>query len=197
MSPTSPIKVVVGSRNPVKVAAVRAVFSRLYPGCEVAGVDVTLPPHVPAMPLGEEITREGAAQRAHRALQSDPAALYGVGLEGGVTFESGRAYLQNWVAVLRRDRVLSEACSERLELPEAIGEAVRSGAELGPLMERRFGIADIGQREGAVGFLTGGLLDRQAFFEGALACALARFVHPELYGISPDPAEPPSRPAHP
>ena len=34
---TSPIRVVVGSENPVKIAAVRAVVLRVWPDCVVVG----------------------------------------------------------------------------------------------------------------------------------------------------------------
>ena len=58
-------QVVVGSTNPVKVAAVRAVILCRWPQCVVTGIAVAS--GVPAQPFGDEQTQAGARERARGA----------------------------------------------------------------------------------------------------------------------------------
>ena len=79
------MKSVVGSANPVKIAAVRDVFEPYFPGAVVEGIET--PSGVPAQPVGED-TFTGAENRArtlliHNADRSLGAAFC-VGLEGGI-----------------------------------------------------------------------------------------------------------------
>jgi non-canonical (house-cleaning) NTP pyrophosphatase len=48
-------------------------------------------------------------------------------------------------------------------------------------MDRLTGEHNTKQRQGAVGILTAGLVDRQAAYEVILSYALARFLTPELW----------------
>jgi len=66
-------RVVVGSTNPVKVAAVEAVLARCGPGIEVHGVAVSS--GVPDQPWGDDETRAGALARARAALARDLRAF--------------------------------------------------------------------------------------------------------------------------
>jgi len=173
------LEVAVGSTNPAKVEAVRTVFSRAFDGVQVLPVPVALPAAIGEMPVGEQV-REGAIYRARAAAAA--GGHFGVGLEGGVEFEGEACYLLNWVAVLRRrDGVLSTAPSGKLRLPDRYGRAIRAGRVLGDLMIEKVGRADVNANEGAVGYLTRGLVSRQRFFEEALALALAPFLSPEEY----------------
>lgn len=172
------LKVAVGSTNPAKQAAVQAVFGRLAPGVRVRPVAVTMPPEVGEMPIGEQV-KQGAIHRAKEALS--PADAFGVGLEGGVEFVDGACYLLNWAVVVARDGRIGAAPSAKLLLPAGFARAIRSGKVLGELMVEKVGRADVNAKEGAVGYLTRGLIDRKRFFEECLALALAPFLRPEEY----------------
>jgi non-canonical (house-cleaning) NTP pyrophosphatase len=78
---------VVGSRNPVKIAAARAVLSRVYgEGVQVEACSVQS--CISDQPWGAEETLRGALNRALAALSVDGASL-GVGLEGGLVEVDG------------------------------------------------------------------------------------------------------------
>lgn len=179
MNPSNGPRVAVGSTNPAKVEAVRSVFSRVWPGVNIRPVAVATPPDVGEMPVGEQV-KAGAIYRAMTALGPDDE--FGVGLEGGVEFEGETCYLFNWVAVVHRDGRRSAAPSGKLRLPAAYAQAIRAGRVLGDLMIEKVGRDDVNAREGAVGYLTRGLVSRQRFFEECLALALAPFLSPEEYG---------------
>lgn len=172
----------VGSRNQAKVEAVRSVFQRVWPDCTVRGHEVEIPESISDMPIGEQI-RLGARYRARAVM--GPGVAFGVGAEGGVQFVDGKAYLLNWCVIADPDGRLYESPSPWVRLPEVWGEAVRQGKELGPLVAEWSGRPDINQKEGAIGILTKGLVDRQQFFEQALLCALAPLIVPELYRETP------------
>lgn len=138
-----------------------------------------MPASISDMPIGEQI-RLGARHRAQAVLTS--GVDIGVGAEGGVEFEGNHAYLLNWCSVVDTAGRIYESPSPRVLLPKVFADAVRDGQELGPVVAARTGDADINQGAGAVGLLTRGLLDRQAFFEQALLCALAPLLAPQLYG---------------
>jgi len=112
------MKVIVGSKNPVKVGAVEESFHRYWPDCEVIGADVAS--GVSAQPMSEKETINGARQRAYAALKADSTAMYGVGVEGGVTELNptspnwsgmrggkGRLFECAWVCVVKRNVVAS------------------------------------------------------------------------------------------
>src|SRR5690348_3871568 len=73
--------VAVGSTNPVKIGAVRAVLGGIAPHATVEGVAV--PSTVSDQPFGDDETIRGARARAVAARERLGADL-GVGLEGGV-----------------------------------------------------------------------------------------------------------------
>ena len=170
-------KVSVGSTNPVKIAAVRAVLSRVVPGVVVTGVAV--PSSVRDQPVGDEETIRGALARARGALAAADADL-GVGIEGGVVDDpDGGMRTCAWAAVAARDGRTGVGGSLAMALPPVVADAVRGGVELGHAMDGLTGAHDTKRGAGAVGILTAGLVDRQAAYEPLVAYALARFLTPE------------------
>jgi non-canonical (house-cleaning) NTP pyrophosphatase len=58
---------------------------------------------------------------------------------------------------------------------------IREGMELGHAMDHVIGEHDTKRRKGAVGILTGGLVDRQRAYEVLVTYAPAPFLTPELF----------------
>ncbi len=173
------VKAVVGSRNPVKIAATRQVLRRVYDDdVQVDGFDVES--GVSDQPWGDEETLRGAVNRAQAALAVDDAAL-GVGLEGGLVEVDGRVFTCAWCAVERADGTSGIGGGANLLLPSPAAEAVRGGAELGPTMDAMTGLHNTKQRQGAIGVLTRGYLDRQSAYEHILTLAMARLLSPSYY----------------
>lgn len=168
--------IAVGSTNPAKTSAVRAVCGRAFPGCTVNERETES--GVRAQPLGEAETAQGARARAALALAS--GAALGIGLEGGVDADG---CLINAVAVLGADGRASLAWGVRFRLPPAVVEKVLGGEELGPVMDALSGLFESKKKLGAVGILTNGLLTRSEMWQAPLACALAPFLHPGLYPL--------------
>jgi inosine/xanthosine triphosphatase len=176
-----PLKVAVGSTNPVKARAVAAILQRVLGarGLQVVSVDVDS--GVPDQPHGDAETRRGAVNRARRALLQ-AAADWGVGLEGGLLDTEYGMLTCAWCAIVDTQGNLGIGGSVNVLLPPAAVASVRQGAELGDAMDELTGLEDTKRRMGAVGVLTNGLSDRQAAYQHLVTMALAPFLNPEYYG---------------
>ncbi|HEX6989236.1 MAG TPA: YbgC/FadM family acyl-CoA thioesterase [Bacillota bacterium] len=173
-------RVVVGSRNPSKVNAVRAVMGAVDPSCRVEAGEVDS--GVPAQPWGEAETRAGAMNRAHRALAA--GGDLGVGMEGGLEERDGRLYVTCWCAVVDAAGRTSSALGAAMPLPDRVASelsAAADGSELAPVIDRLAGREGTGKLHGAIGLLTAGLRDRQHAWEDALSYALAPWLRTDLY----------------
>jgi len=171
------VKVHVGSRNPVKAAAVERVFSRAFGAVEVELFAVD--PGVPPEPFGEEIA-QGAVRRARRALGE---ADFGVGIEAGLAWnEAIKTYFDvQFCAIVDREGRLTVGHGPGFVYPPKVVAEVKRGRAVGEVMGKLTGIPDIGRREGAVGYLSKGLLTRQELTEQAVLAALIPRIRPELY----------------
>lgn len=174
-------RVAVGSTNPVKIGSARRVFAELYGEIEVSGVEVAS--GVSHQPIGEEETVQGALNRARAALAATDAD-WGVGLEGGVAFESdGSCWNIQYCVVAHRDGRTSIGKGGRFLLPPVIAQGIRAGGEVGPLIDSLTGQVDSKKKGGAIGFLTNGLVVREELYAQIVAAAMVRFLHPELYDV--------------
>lgn len=186
------MKIIVGSKNPVKVGAVEEAFAKYFPECEVIGEDVAS--GVSSQPMSERETMNGARSRAYAALESDKDADYGVGLEGGVTEldptspnwngmhgGKGRLFECAWVAVVSREKVEGLGGGLYFELPEKIAIKIKAGGELGPIMSELSGEDNVKQKMGAIGIFSKGQLDRKQAYVQIVVSALIKFVSPEWF----------------
>ena len=204
------LHVAVGSKNPVKVASVRNAMTAAFPTCCIECHQYDVPSGVPDQPWGQEETRQGAlarAQAAHAAhcAASASAPDFAVGLEGGVVEERlGDAHPAvpgvgtvvscfAFMAVLSAGRGLTPrwgiASTASFALPPRIvalmrGTEGRPPMELGDADDFVFSDVNSKQKGGTVAKVTKGLIDRTAYYEHALKCALCPFMHedtPSLY----------------
>jgi len=134
------------------------------------------------MPANAPDGKRGALQRARQALSQANAHL-GVGLEGALQEEPEGLYIANWAAVVDRKGHYAIGNGGMVLLPTCIAQAIREGAELGPLIDVYSGEANSKEHLGAAGYLTMGIVSRVEAFRIAVAFALAPFLRPELYGV--------------
>ncbi|MFN8446475.1 MAG: inosine/xanthosine triphosphatase [Caldilineaceae bacterium] len=171
-------QIAVGSTNPVKLDAIRHVVDRLWPQVQFLPIEVES--GVRAQPLSDEEAIQGALNRARGALLQHPSDL-GIGIEGNTVELAFGMFSTAWVAIVDRQGQVGLGSSGRFVLPETIAEAIRKGGELGPLMDQRTGESNVKQKQGAVGILTKGLLNRTEALEIGVICALSQFVASEYY----------------
>jgi inosine/xanthosine triphosphatase len=170
--------VAVGSANPVKLAAARAVLESAFAGVVVSAHAV--PSGVADQPFGDEETIRGARERA-RAARLALDADVGVGLEGGVVDSPAGMRTCAWCVVVHRDGREGVGGSLAMPLPDAVAKMIRDGEELGHAMDRF--VAETGTKhgKGAVGILTAGRIDRRAAYEVLVTYAMAPFLVANLF----------------
>jgi inosine/xanthosine triphosphatase len=159
------VKIVVASKNPVKINAVREAFSAVYPDCELTVVGVDVDSGVGDQPDSDAKTRAGAGGGGW------------VGLEGGVDVVDDQLMAFAWMAIKGRQGDISEARSATLPLPPAVKELVASGMELGAANDRVFATVNSKQGGGAYGLLTDGRYTREGIYAQTLVIALTPFVN--------------------
>lgn len=173
------MKIIVGSTNPVKIKAVKYVFSEVYGDVTAEGLQVVS--GVSEQPRGDEETIQGARRRAELALESKDDADYGVGLEGGVYELDGKLYECAWCAIEQGDGEKGLGGGLRFEIPPKVAERIRKGEELGPVMDDFLGRSGVKAQEGAVGVLTKKHVTRESAYNQIVYLALIRFLSPEWY----------------
>jgi inosine/xanthosine triphosphatase len=170
--------IIVGSQNPVKIAAVRAVLPALFASARIEGNAV--PSGVSAQPRSDAETRQGARNRAQAVLATSEADL-AIGLEGGVTATEDGLMTCAWCVVLDRTGQQGIGGGAHVLLPPAVAHHIQQGTELGHAMDMLVQQHNTRHGDGAIGILTGNLINRQASFEVVIRYALAPFRRPQDY----------------
>lgn len=155
------MKIIIGSKNPAKVLAVKLGFSH-YNHAIFNAIDV--PTGVNNQPFSDEETIKGAINRAFNAMQSGEGDL-GIGLEGGIVQTEYGLFLCNWGALVVRDLphpIIGGGA--RIPLPTEICEQLLEGKELGPVMESYTKNNNVRTQEGAIGIFTNGQIVRSDMF---------------------------------
>lgn len=149
------MNIVIGSKNPTKIKAVEEVFPEAY----IYSKDVSS--KVSAQPFSDEETKEGAINRAKQCATKD---TIGIGLEGGVMYVRDELYLCNWGALVSEDNQVYTASGARILLPREINESLKSGKELGDIMDVYAKREGVRNKEGAIGIFTNDLISRSEMF---------------------------------
>ena len=170
------MRVVVGSPNPIKVSAVINAFSKYF-DVEVSSVDVSS--GVKAFPDAEELIYQGAVNRAKKAFSGD--FDYSVGIEGGVVFFEGRWFDRNYVVVYDGEN-MGIGTSSAYEVPAHLVEGIDSTTdESKKVIDESLGVQDVFKKQGVIGVLTRGVIERRGLLTDAVVCALTPFLNPDYY----------------
>lgn len=172
-------KISIGSKNPVKIAAVEGAVKKIWPDVEIIAVEVSHGTN--EQPTSDDEAIEGATNRAKLSLQKTDAD-FGIGLEGCTTDTKYGMFLSGWVVAIDKNGKIGIGCGGKLLLPEKVASEIRKGKELGPVMDEFIGDHNTKQRQGAVGILTNNLISRTASFEKSVIYALTKFINPNYYG---------------
>lgn len=177
-----PVRIAVGSDNPVKVEAVRAAAARLYGEADVRGFAVES--GVPPQPF-EQQTWEGARTRARLAAQCWPEADFGVGIEAGLIEVPAAGDVLDVQACVVVDTMgrFTYGHGPGFAYPAHVSAQLRRGRTVGEVMSEISGVEEIGKKAGAVGFLSRGHVSRTSLTEPAVLMAFLPRLRPELYGL--------------
>jgi len=176
------MKIFVGSKNPVKVAATEDAFGQYFEDVHVEGISV--PSSVSDQPINEE-TLEGAKNRAlalHALNQKENhQADYCVGIEGGIVQFNNIWFGFGCMCIADQHRRIGFGNSPMFQLSDSIVEQLLQRKELGTVIDELSGEQNTKHKGGAVGFLTRDVLGRKDLYVQGLVVALIPFVNPQMY----------------
>ena len=179
------MKVIVGSKNPVKIKATKNILEKIYGEIEVIGVNVDS--QVPHQPFGKEETIQGAINRAKNAYSK--YFDLSVGIESGLMDipNSITGYIDlQWCAIFDGNKI-TLGVSAGFEYPPLVIEEVLKGREVGDVMDKVTGVDNLGQKTGAVSYLSKGMLDRTENTEQCVLTAMIPRMNEEIYFVNKRP----------
>jgi|Deesub1362B_J571_1020462.scaffolds.fasta_scaffold00065_24 inosine/xanthosine triphosphatase len=171
--------IAVGTLNPVKIRAVKEVFRKVFGEVQVRGVEVSS--GVPPQPYGFEQTIRGAVNRAKRSFSKD--CRFSVGIEAGLipVPNSLSGYFDIQITAIYDGKRISLGAGPGFEYPLSVVKETLKGREVGEVMEKFTGIPSIGEKMGAIGYLSKGMMDRTKLTEISILMALIPFLNFEEY----------------
>ena len=174
------MKVVVGTKNPVKITALKIAFEKMFN--ETVSIEgVSVKSNVSDQPMSFEETYQGAYNRAQNAKSSFPGADYYAGLEGGCERFHDELGVMSWVVIIDKNGNVGKGSGGMHFVPRKVQKLVEDGYELGKADDMVFHLNNSKQEMGSVGILTSGALMRTDTFVAAALRALMPFKNPEYY----------------
>lgn len=176
------MKILVGSKNPVKINAVKEAFGKYFSNIEVIGLSVNS--NVPDQPINDE-TYAGAENRARelKKINDDQKLLadYFVGIEGGIVENYGKWFAFGCMCIINNENLLSFGTSAHFELPNKVTNQLLERKELGHVMDEIMQEENTKQKGGAISFFTNGIMSRKDLYIPGLISALVPFNHKEMF----------------
>ena len=174
------MKVVVGSLNPTKIEGTRKAFEQYFEEVEIKGIRVES--RVSNQPFNED-TVMGAINRARNAFSEE--LDYSVGIEAGLfSFKNTlTGYVDFQVAAIFDGKTMTLGFGPGFEYPNFVVRRVLDGNEVGDVMEKLTGIKNLGEKTGAISYLTKGIIQRSELSRIAVTMALIPRINKELYEL--------------
>jgi inosine/xanthosine triphosphatase len=170
-----PLVVHVGSVNPVKVEAVRNIFSKYFSELEIEG-SITRT-SVPDEPWEDDVKR-GAKERAWQVMQN---ADIGVGIEAGLFRREDGIYDVQYCAILDKMGRYTFGTGPGFRYPAMIENELMKGMTVGDVFAEKICHEQVGHQGGAIGYLTNGVMVRQELTESAILAAMVPRIKKDLY----------------
>ena len=173
-------KVIIASKNPVKIHAVKNGFEKMFPNQEFEFIGVSVPSGVADQPFSNDETFLGSKNRAGNAFIEFKDADFYVGIEGGIEFIENEMGVFAWIFIKSADKY-GKAKTGTFFLPKEVVKLIKEGKELGEADDIVFKHSNSKQENGAVGILTGNVIDRTKYYTRAVVLALIPFKNIDLY----------------
>ena len=173
------MRVIVASKNPVKVNASRTGFETYFDEVVIESCEVDS--GVSEQPMSDAETFKGACNRAANARQLFPDADFWVGIEGGVERGDSGLTAFAWIVVQTKS-MRGESRTTTFSLPPSVAGLIDQGYELGHANDKIFHEHNSKQNAGAVGLLTHNKVTRTGLYVQAVQLALVPVLNSKMYG---------------
>ena len=171
----------MGSKNPIKIDAIAEAFRKYYSQVRVSGVDVDS--GVPDQPFDDDtfIGAENRAQALFSKFSAQGEVDYYAGIEGGIIKVYNAWYALGCICLLNKHGQKSFGTSALFQLPAEWITRLKSGSELGHLIDEVSGDTNSKQKNGAVGYLSRNVLTRKDIYIEGVITALIPFLNESVY----------------
>lgn len=173
-------KVIIASKNPVKINAVQIGFKKMFPLKKFEFKGISISSDVQDQPMNDEETMTGAINRANNAKIEYQDADFWVGIEGGIEKNNNKMETFAWI-IIQSKKNIGKAKTGTFFLPRKIVELIDKGMELGKASDIIFKHTNSKQKNGSVGILTGDIITRTKYYTEAIILALIPFKNPKIY----------------
>ena len=176
------MKILVGSKNPVKVDAVKEAFKKYFDDFEVEGFSVDS--NVPDQPINDD-TFHGAKNRAEKLFELNKLqklnAEYFVGIEGGIIQLYNNWFGFGCMCVIDKEKHIGFGTSPLFPLPEFVTIKLLEGMELGDVIDQLTNKENTKHNEGAIGFFTNNVMKRKDLYVHGITTALIPFIKKSIF----------------
>ncbi|PIT86503.1 MAG: inosine/xanthosine triphosphatase [Candidatus Magasanikbacteria bacterium CG10_big_fil_rev_8_21_14_0_10_43_6] len=172
--------IIVGSKNPVKIAAAKTAFTLAFPHIDITVEGISVSSGVSDQPMSAAETLQGAENRASNIFAA-ASPDFAVGMEGGLEEDMHGLASVAWMVIKNRAGKTGRGKSGVFFLPPGVAELVRKGHELGEADDLYWGETNSKQQDGAVGLLTNQAVRREDYYVQALLFALIPFIQKDHY----------------
>lgn len=177
------MKVVIGSKSPVKEEAVRRGFKTLFPDTIFNFECIKTNSNISDQPMSNDEIRTGAENRTKHARDLIPNAEFYVGLEGGVEEMYGDLYNYGWVVIQSKDGKKGYGKTFGFALPPSVRNLIlHKGMEQSHASDKVFEKSGTKTGTGTIGPLTNDALTYADWYTPAVIGALVPFFKKDLYG---------------
>ena len=175
------MKILVCSKNPVKIKAAEEAFYSYFKHFELISIDLNHFSGVYTQPMSSEETLKSAVNRIEIARTKERADFY-VSLEGGLGKDNFGAFLTWFVCISNEEGKKSIAGGGRMPLPKIIYNTIKENSEkeLGDIIDQLSGESDTKRKGGATALFTGDRIQRKEVFKRDIIIALVPFTN-EIY----------------
>ena len=152
----------------------------MFPDKEFEFAGISVSSSVSSQPSSDNETFAGAKNRADNASKEIKDADFYVGLEGGVEHIGDETKSFTW-CIIKSAGKYGKSRTGTFFLPREIIKLLKEGKELGEADDIVFNRSNSKQENGAVGILTGDVIDRTKYYTDAVILSLIPFKNRELY----------------
>lgn len=174
------MRIIVASKNPVKINAVKLGFETMFPDESFECEGISADSGVSDQPSSDKETITGAENRVENAFNEVKDADFWVGIEGGLEKMESELEAFAWVVIKSKEK-LGKGRTSTFFLPRKVAELIEQGKELGEADDIVFNRTNSKQKNGSVGILTGDIITRTSYYKEAIILALIPFKNKDLF----------------
>jgi len=174
-------KIIIASKNPVKINATLSGFKKMFPDEEFEIESISVSSGVDSQPKNDEETFQGALNRVNNIMKEVSEADFWVAIEGGIEEKNSEMEVFGWIIIKSAEGGFGKGRTGTFFLPNKITELIKQGKELSEADNIVFGRVNSKHKNGTVGFLTGDVIDRTIYYTEAVVLALIPFKNSQFY----------------